>query len=779
MACVLLLILGMPALAATARSAGEPASPDSSGDALRHVLKPLWHPDAARLEVAETRLIEPNPDVAESLAPLGRGWRLEEEGNGFWAGEDSLWATALVADLEVVVLTPRELTLSLVLRPNVAPDPESQRVEVMFNDARLGVCRFSAQEGWAYKTFTFTVPRRVQKRGQNTITFMSRFAASARALGRGDDKRPAAFSLKRLQLSVPGQPAQAPPRPVRTSEFADEKIRQAPNTLLKFPMRVPKGGAARLVMDPPKPERRGASWHVYLLRDGTEGIRETPIFAPENTQANEDGVTFDLARFEGEVVAIVFDTTEQPAPGAVRWRRPRFVGQAGAVARVASPVPTSPPLESYGARNVLLIICDALRKSGVGCYGYARDTTPCIDSLARQGVRFHRAYSAAPYTYSSSWSLLTSTYPFQHRASETPLRAADELPRLQQVLRAEGIVTGCISAQHWVSPKTGIAELFDEFQPAYESVEALESGAQPELLTAKAVAFLEKHRDERFFLYLHYRPPHEPYYAAPAFRGGLAPDLGGVMTPSSELMRAVRSGVRGLTRGERQHLRVCYDENLAGVDAEVGKVVAALGALELQGDTLVIVTSDHGEAFLEHGALGHGQTVYEEVENVPLILWGAGVERILPPDVYVPVSTIRIYPTVCDLMGVEAPKTAVGASLLASESYAGGGVRAYAQGGFQITTHTWDPVEAYWWTRYKLIRDTMGGRVELYDLERDPEEKNNLASLAPVLTDYLLAEALAWRQRQQAYVVGEPAVQETQGQVTVEEREALKALGYL
>lgn len=717
----------------------------------------------------ETTRLAFHKDAYESFSVLGEGW-VGQGVRKFMATEKDFWARSRLADIEVAILRPRDLDLTLELRPAYIENVGAQKVEIIWNQSRLGVMEFNLEHGWGAESATFHVPRDIQKRGGNRITFLSRFALSRGVFEPGQDKRNHAFSLLKIVLTDAGVAADFD-APLESEDvvFDGETLYQPRNTVLKFPVCLPASGPCSFEMEPPEPKPADASWAVWLRSDDLDGLIERKLFA----NGSPPPFVYDLALFQGKVVEFVFDTTGGVVPAAVRWRAPRIL------AVPPEPGPPYAPLDaSFKARNVILVICDAMRASGVGCYGYERNTTPNIDAIAADGVRFARAYAPASYTYSSSWSLVTSLYPFQHNAPEQPLRVADTAPRLAQVLRQAGVYTGCLSQQHWVSPKFGIADHFDEWDEAYETVEILNAGGHPDLLTMKARDFLYRNREKPFFLYLHYRQPHELYIAAAPFWDHFTTDPTGSVKPTADFMRGVKNNTIALNREQRLILQARYDENLLSVDAEIGKLRELLVELGLAENTLLIITADHGEAFLEHDFLSHGQTLYEEVTHVPLVLCGAGIPRALPALTTAPISTVCLFPTICDVLGATAPDHIAGRSLLREWSpMEDREVRAFSQNNWLLPTHTWDPIEAYWWERFKLIRNIMGRDVEVYDLARDPEEKRDLSPLRPVLTDYLLAHALDWRRRAEAGMIG-PATESPLEEDDAERRQ-LEALGYL
>lgn len=695
------------------------------------VLWPLWTPSTPQLLEYETQYLTFNEHATASFSCLGDGWRGEGV-HTFMATGNDFWARSRLADIEVSVLAPRDLDLHLTMRPAFVEALGAQRVEVVWNGERLGVCAFDLKCGWQAEDFKFSVPRSIQVRGKNGISFVSRFAVSRKEMNLDEDGRRHAFSLLRVALTPPGAAPAEVERPVLLQE--GEEVRQPANTLLRYPIAVPETGTVRFGMGAPQIMIEGGEWAVWLRADGIENPIELKLFSA----GADPPYVFDLVPFRGQTVEFVFDTTGGSPQSAVTWRRPRIESIN------ASPPVTETPTGPARADNVLLIVCDAARAAALGCYGHVRNTTPTIDLLAAEGTLFERAYSTAPDTYGAMWSVVTSLYPFQHGAPAAPLRAPDTAPRIEQTLKAAGIYTGCIAQVQEVSPQTGIAEHYDEYGRAYETQEMIESGARPDLLTAQAVDFLGRNKDRRFFLYLHYRSPRAPYIPSAPSKDSFTTDPANTVDLSTDWMAGLKTGEFSLKREEQLTLEARYDESLRAVDQDIATLLEYLVRLNLRDKTLVVFTSSHGEAFGEHGYYTHGQTLYEEVTRVPLVLSGPGVREVLPIKTAEPVSMIDLYPTLCDVLGVEKPASLSGTSLLRQVPANASSIRAYAQGNWLVESLTFEPSEAYWWPRYKLVRNTAGAGLEVYDLDRDPQERINLALFRPVLADYLLAEALAW-----------------------------------
>ncbi len=384
--------------------------------------------------------------------------------------------------------------------------------------------------------------------------------------------------------------------------------------------------------------------------------------------------------------------------------------------------------------NVLLISVDTLRADHLGCYGYARPTSPEIDRLAARSVVFERAYASAPWTLPSFGSLFTSRRPSRHRAGVFTEREAAwgrdagvlmkttenlraDLPTLAEVLRAAGWRTAGIHNNPYLGVETGIDRGFDAYR-RYQYTAA--AG------TDLALAWLDAHGAERWFLFVHYMDPHYPY-APPdpyAERFGGEP-FGAVETEVPKLDALRRSDVDPSVKRRMIDL---YDGEIAYTDAHVGRLLARL---EEHGDlarTLVVFHSDHGDEHWEHGSFDHGQSLHAELLHVPLIVSFParvpGGRRVAQR-----VRLIDVMPTILELCGVPAPDPIAGRSLLDPLLLDRDAIAEAV---------LWGPREMKSLVsgRHKLIAAGASGD-ELFDIERDPGELWNVAADEPAVRQTL------------------------------------------
>lgn len=691
--------------------------------------------DPTRPHLIEHQLSAVDFSQRDSYRLLGEGWRRR-----WWdlmTGEhvhegmqpELLWATSSIADLHVTVLERRDAVLHLTLAqygPALEQFPP-QRIDVAWNGTRIGRLFFTRDDNQTPKTFTLLVPSWVQTEGKNCITFYSRSVPSAEQLkGRSDiDGDPIAFGLQSLRFTaVADMVVNKSPAPLEAPSLNGDTFTVPAFTRVRFPVDLRQEFPATLRFDS-QSEPNGA--RVYALTDGDDSVVRLSF-----DLTRERGTGRVLRELTDSIAEFVFESGPEP----VTW-------SASLSWSIGSPAPAHPATSAPHARtpkaeNVVFVLLDALRADSLGSYGYARDTAPTLDTMARQGVRLDRAYAPAPYTYSSTWSLLTGRYPHQHQAYINPWRPNEAMTLLPTVLNDAGIATALVSANPWFADSQ-FAEPFDTYDGRYEQHAGSERLLRdPSEVTDAGIAYLEANRDSRFFLYLHFMHPHEPYNPnANANALTIDADRTPISTDADGIYSAM-FGERGVTAEEVRQLKARYDEMIRDVDSEMKRLLAALAATGLDENTVVIVSADHGEAFNEHGLLSHNSHVYEEFTRIPFILhgkplgdWAATVRT----EVY---STVDVFPTVCDLLGVPIPEDISGSSVLGPRRTAG--IQAAA-----AATYTRNPIEAFWWDRYKLITDGFNAFAQVYDMARDPEERYDLAQRRPVLTNFLRSRAAAWR----------------------------------
>lgn len=439
----------------------------------------------------------------------------------------------------------------------------------------------------------------------------------------------------------------------------------------------------------------------------------------------------------------------------------------------AQPATSGPAVDRLRAgaagANLLIVLLDAARPDHFGAYGYHRDTTPDVDEFCAHSIVFDRAYCQAPNTKASVASLLTSQFPDTHGVVGMFGALPAGVPTLAEVLQANGLRTVCLSANPFLSSEFGFERGFDEFVEVFREVdlEANELGRVPaELLGDGAISWLQEHREERFFAYLHFLEPHDPYDPPQPFRTKFAAGT------------------------EAEDEIALYDASLAYADSVVGQVLVEVERLGLMEETIVVFLADHGEALGEHGRFGHVDTAYQETIRIPLAIRlpaACGAEPVRRSEI---ISITDLMPTLLDLLHIEFPPTMQGRSrlaLLAGEEEAEPSYAVSRSRGADQTGGAERPEEVIYaltGPRYTLLWGDEGRRVELYDRAADPAQQSDLAAERPEVVAELCQRFEQWAATQRARPVvlrggRAPAPQQPTGELSDRTRDHLEALGYL
>jgi len=385
--------------------------------------------------------------------------------------------------------------------------------------------------------------------------------------------------------------------------------------------------------------------------------------------------------------------------------------------------------------SVILILVDALRPSRLSAFGNPRPTSPNLDALARSGVRFDNAVTASVFTLTSVASIFTGLYPWEHGVIfNRNLHLPGSLPVLAEKFQQAGYATAAFSGTYFRFSLEGFDRGYDVFD---------ESCAQDffrnsaDCLNRAVTPWLKAHQDEPFFLYLHYVDTHAPYYAAEPFRyrftGRDYPDHNAAGLGDAARFGDGRKWYQiplHLTPNDLTYLQDLYDGEVAYADAKIGEILKQAQESGQGRGALVLVTADHGEAFMEHGEIEHRKVLYDETLKVPLILAGPG----LPEGKVVgdQVRTLDFGPTLLDLAGLP-PDLGAGKTLRPALQGAEFSEPALAGAFFNLDRWAF----ALRTPEYKLIVRYPGRNFELYHLPDDPSEQHNLAPQHPPQLDLL------------------------------------------
>lgn len=361
-----------------------------------------------------------------------------------------------------------------------------------------------------------------------------------------------------------------------------------------------------------------------------------------------------------------------------------------------------PPASSTPPRRVLLVTLDTTRADRLGCYGYAGASTPALDRLAASGVRFEHAVAPSPTTLPSHATILTGALPARHGVrNNATYRLGPDLATLPERFREAGYRTGAVVASAILDSRFGLDRGFEEYDDAIpapgEGLLRVPERPAAEV-SRRALDWIRRQGEERWFLWVHYFDPHFEYSPAEPF--------------------AARFAGRP------------YDGEIASMDAALGVLLQDLRTRGLLEDTLVAVAADHGESLGEHGERSHGVFVYASTMRVPLLLaWERGLPRGRVVRGLVRLADLA--PTILDHAGLPALEAAQGQSLRQE-------IERGEAAGLEALLESWLPRLNYGWSELVALQDgdwkyIRAPRPELYDLHSDPGETENRVARDPAV----------------------------------------------
>jgi len=493
--------------------------------------------------------------------------------------------------------------------------------------------------------------------------------------------------------------------------------------------------------------------------------------------------------------------------------------------RLVNEEPALTPVSRQSAKNVILIIWDAVRADHLSCYGYPRQTSPFLDQLAGRGILFEQAIAASSHTVESIPSLLSSTLPTSHQMNDITSYLPSNLIIIPQVFKTLGYNTAAFSFNPYFSPaygyNKGLERFFapDEFSvKAYKTIfghildrsarlpvvsqglkpvfrlsqklatlsfgETELASTDPEAMTTRITTWIKNHAHKPFFLLAHLEGGHAPYFAPSAFVQKFWPEENlpesqswpTTFPPSLGLFLPFREGPE-IAETDRQKMIALYDAKIFYHDYWLGQLLEFLQAENKLNDTLLLVTADHGEEFFDHRGWGHGHSLYQELLRVPLVMCGEGW---LPAGLKIstPVSLLDLFPTLFDLLGlnevISLPYPLEGEDL--SQAFSEGKEpekkEPICSELTQGSQRAWSLLNYPW----KIIHSVFSSAevTELYNLADDPQEKNDLSATYPDETEKLLASL-----EKIMNLAGQKVFRSQRRWISPAEKEKLRSLGYI
>lgn len=395
--------------------------------------------------------------------------------------------------------------------------------------------------------------------------------------------------------------------------------------------------------------------------------------------------------------------------------------------------------------NLLVVTLDTTRADRMGAYGSRDVATPAFDRIAREGVLFDQAEAVAPLTLPAHSSIFTGRFPPEHGVRDNGgFFLSPKETTLAAVLKRAGFATGAAVGAYVLDGKWGINNGFDTFIDDFDTTRIRGLGGAVQRpaneVVDRAMPWLDLVKGRRFFAWLHFYDAHTPYDPPEPYKTQYAGHL--------------------------------YNGEIAFADSQLGRVLDFLDRERLTDRTIVAVIGDHGESLNEHGEASHGFFLYESTTHVPFTI-RAPFERLKGRRVADPVRAVDLMPTVLDLLGLPTPPTVAGTTVVPLMTGATRelGLETFAESMYPLHHFGWSDVRTMRVGRFKVFD---APRPELYDLERDPQEAQNLFDSRRAVADPMLSRLRRNYERFSAAPSSQPAPD-----VDPEVRARLAALGYV
>jgi arylsulfatase A-like enzyme len=399
------------------------------------------------------------------------------------------------------------------------------------------------------------------------------------------------------------------------------------------------------------------------------------------------------------------------------------------------------------ARNIAMLVIDTLRADHLGCYGYGRPVSPNVDELAKKSTRYSRSFSSSPWTLPSHASLFTGLFPYEHGAHtyllEKPTykkrkdgskrkiptgtyKLKDKYFTLAEFLSQSGYATGAVAANvSFLSKRLNLHQGFDHYHVTFKRANKLND---------LAFEWIDEVRNNNrgFFMFINYMDTHRPYNTTP--RPGLFKEP--VIRDSNRLLDELKAEVLGTHKDPvfppklAKQVIAQYDTAIANIDEEIGRFITFLKSRKLYDNTLIVITSDHGEYFGEHFLVEHSKDVYQEALYVPLIVKGlyqreGSVSRDVISSVDLPGLIVRHLEQSVAPQGPRLFKRVPGNHPIVAENY---------------FSRASDIANSKWGKRFRRMRATLlewpykyvlssDGNHEMYHLNKDSKETTNLVEI--------------------------------------------------
>lgn len=580
--------------------------------------KIMFHKTRATLHAQQTTQTIDFSDAAHPERYFISGWGQPET--------DRTWAVGVSSEILFYRHdAPADLRVQMTCQAMPSPEGRPQDVRVILNSQAVGIITIRSDK---FDTYTVKLPAAALHVGENRLGFEFSYATQpAQLYPNSSDGRTLAVAFQEIlfksQRAVPA--------------FDPGDILQYPDSAASLFVKLPQ----EFELEVQYRTHQRASATLVLIGEHAESVT---VDLPRGKKTYQKIVT--LAR--PGIYELQMQTQGNPYDYTL-WEQLQVH-----TSERSQESPYIPPFPDY---DVFYILFDAFSAQHAGFHGYTPKTTPFLDDFARNAVVFENMFANASYTLASTGTLFTSTYPSTHQlfVAENVLNSA--IPTVSELLQQAGVETCLMTRHQYFGPEWGLARGFSTIllDQQYER--------NPEAVIAAIDQIYAAHPDQRKFFYIHFIPPHFPYDPPQEFQRFVPPYKPHLLEPSHANIVGINTHRIQATQEQIDYIRSFYDANILFADHIAEQLFQALQERGLTEKSIIIVTSDHGEAFMEHGKMLHSSTVFDEMLHVPFLIHFPERAKVPPKRISHIASLLDVAPTLLDIYGVQAPPEFAGASL--------------------------------------------------------------------------------------------------------------------
>ena len=415
--------------------------------------------------------------------------------------------------------------------------------------------------------------------------------------------------------------------------------------------------------------------------------------------------------------------------------------------------------KDHSRPNIILIIVDTLRADRLGSYGYSKETTPNIDKIAKQGVQFEQAYVQWASSLPSHSSIMTSLQPYLHGAFPNGNQLNPEVLTLAKILKAYGYTNGAFVTNRLVGNQynfeIGFERFFDLANITYSNstktawmhslnlIKVIDKLKRNDIFTDLALSWIEDNKDDPIFLWLQLLYPHAPYEPPSKFLKKFEDSYAGIADGTLEQISLITKNALQLSVEDQDHYSALYDGEVAYSDYQIGRVINKLKELNILENSLIVITSDHGENLYEHSyEYGH-YGVYDSSIRIPLI-FSMPQKLSQHKKIKQIVQSIDMTPTILDLVDIEKPDQFQGKSLMPMMFDKEVNWESTAYSIMLQTRRNFFAIRSDDWKIMLTVLSDKSKKFELYHIPSDPNELNNRLDSEPVIADSLKNVLVSW-----------------------------------